>query len=256
MFIYPYNENEIYFPAEDSEILMNESFNIFKNIFLKHKKINVCEIGIGSGYISYFVLKMSNLKLKNSINTNYILKPKYNKMYNNKYHLKRALFFKKWLNKYYILNKFYNIKIIGLDINQQSIYWSRRNNITSINSNLFSIFELNKKLRQNLIQKLKFDLIIFNPPYLPTSKYDKLDSKLNYAFDGGKDGASTVCLFLDKAKHYLNKNGTIIFIISSITNINIIYHMLKKEYSNVKVVNKLKCSFETLLVFLCQKKNT
>ena len=109
-------------------------------------------------------------------------------------------------------------------------------------------------LRQKLNQTFKFDLIFFNPPYLPTSKEEKLDSYLNFSFDGGKDGSHTIISFLKESKTYLKKDGILIFLCSSITNTNIIYHLLKIEYKNIKIVKKLKCFFETLLVFKCENK--
>ncbi|MBU3907165.1 MAG: methyltransferase [Nanoarchaeota archaeon] len=61
-----------------------------------------------------------------------------------------------------------------------------------------------------------WDLIIFNPPYLPENKYDKKPDTT-----GGKKGDETIVRFLKQAKKHLNKNGKILLLTSSLTpNIN------------------------------------
>ena len=42
----------------------------------------------------------------------------------------------------------------------------------------------------------EFDLIIFNPPYLPTPEEERLKSWLNRAFDGGPTGRDEIARFL------------------------------------------------------------
>ncbi|MCL6088925.1 MAG: methyltransferase [Candidatus Marsarchaeota archaeon] len=61
-----------------------------------------------------------------------------------------------------------------------------------------------------------FDLILFNPPYLPTAKLDKVKGSLNSALDGGPDGLKVVRRFLVKAGRHLAPNGKILLVISSL----------------------------------------
>jgi len=60
--------------------------------------------------------------------------------------------------------------------------------------------------------KGRYDLVIFNPPYLPNNKYDK-----NPDTSGGKKGDETILRFLREAKNYLEKNGKIFLVTSSLT---------------------------------------
>ena len=242
---------EIYFPAEDSKILLDEVRNSIKELMIKKEHLNICEIGTGSGYISSVII--NEMLPKNEYIFN-LLKKKIIINIKNKYY-KKLFLLKKWMFFYFILKKYLNINIISTDINPNAIIFSRSENVFSLYSNLFSIFnKKNKYLRKKLIQTFKFDLIFFNPPYLPTSQEEKLESYLNYSFDGGKDGSSTIIKYLEEAKKYLKNDGILLFVCSSITNTNIIYHFLKREYSNIKIVRKLKCSFETLFVIKCENK--
>jgi methylase of polypeptide subunit release factors len=65
------------------------------------------------------------------------------------------------------------------------------------------------------IPKQKFDLIIFNPPYLPEDSREPSDSKL--ATTGGKKGNEIILKFLKQAKNFLEKNGKIFLITSSLS---------------------------------------
>ncbi len=58
----------------------------------------------------------------------------------------------------------------------------------------------------------KYNLIIFNPPYLQENKHDK---KLDTT--GGKKGDEIILKFLNQAKNYLNKDGKIFLLTSSLT---------------------------------------
>lgn len=43
-----------------------------------------------------------------------------------------------------------------------------------------------------------FDVVAFNPPYLPTAEEDRVEGPLNVAFDGGPDGNRVVLRFAEQ----------------------------------------------------------
>jgi len=119
-------------------------------------------------------------------------------------------------------------------------------NITLADINKKAIQHLKKNLpnckiiHSNLFEKIKgeFDVIFFNPPYLPKNKFDsKKDTT------GGKKGSETINKFLKQAKKHLNKNGKIFLLASSFTkNINFL------DYEK-KLLGKKKLFFEELFVW-------
>ncbi len=129
------------------------------------------------------------------------------------------------LIKYRIASE--NITLV--DINYKSIKHLKLKFPKSkvIHSNLFS--EINKKQ--------KYDLIIFNPPYLPYDKYDKQKDT-----SGGKNGSEIINKFLKQARAHLNKNGKILLLTSSLTK-GINWLDYKK-----KILAKKKLFFEELYV--------
>lgn len=72
-------------------------------------------------------------------------------------------------------------------------------------------------IHSDLFEKIngKYDLIIFNPPYLPEDAREPKDSKL--ATTGGKKGSEIILNFLKQAKNFLEKNGKIFLITSSLS---------------------------------------
>jgi len=95
----------------------------------------------------------------------------------------------------------------------------------------------------DLFEKIngKYDLIIFNPPYLPLDLRESQDSRI--ATTGGKKGSEIINRFLNQAKNYLTKNGKIFFLVSSRTK-GIKFLDYKK-----KVLGKKKLFFEELTVW-------
>lgn len=103
-----------------------------------------------------------------------------------------------------------------------------------------------KFVHSNLFQKIKdkFDLIIFNPPYIPTKK-----STFKYTdLDGGKNGTEIIEKFLKKAKQFLKKNGKILLLTSSL-NKNVTKLFDKYNYTYL-ALDEEKFFFEKLFVWI------
>ena len=62
-----------------------------------------------------------------------------------------------------------------------------------------------------------FDLILFNPPYLPTRPEERMDDWLEYALDGGESGRAVIERFFQNIGDILAPDGRILLLISSLT---------------------------------------
>jgi release factor glutamine methyltransferase len=71
-------------------------------------------------------------------------------------------------------------------------------------------------IESNLFNSIEddFDWIIFNAPYLPTE-----DNIMDVALDGGPTGNEVISCFLEGAKTHLKKNGQILLVYSSLSNL-------------------------------------
>ncbi len=103
-------------------------------------------------------------------------------------------------------------------------------------------FPKSEVIRSDLFEKLKtssrFNLIIFNPPYLPDDEFD-----IGIDTAGGEKGSEITNEFLEQAKKHLSGNGKIILLTSSLTK-GINWKSYKK-----KLLGKKKIFFEELYVW-------
>lgn len=101
-----------------------------------------------------------------------------------------------------------NENIFSSDIDRKSVSHCNLLGFNCIHSDLFE-----------KIPKQKFSVIIFNPPYLPEDAREPKSSRT--ATTGGKKGNEIILRFLKQAKDYLESNGRIFLITSSLSgNIN------------------------------------
>ena len=161
--------------------------------------------------------------------------------------------------------------VIGIDTSRYAIKLATESalkqdtkNIYFFESNMFDLFKKiqakkqfknnflkeikNKKIHDFLEKKILFDLIIFNPPYLPQDK--GIDDKSIY---GGKKGHETLERFLSKVSEYLKENGKILIVFSSLTKKEKVDELLQNYCFEFKQVDEKKLFFETLFVYLIKK---
>ena len=91
-------------------------------------------------------------------------------------------------------------KIFSLDISNSAVETCKKLGFNSTESDLY------QKIRG------KYDLIIFNPPYLPQDEGIK-----DRAIYGGEKGNEIINKFLEQSKKHLKKNGRIFLLTSSLT---------------------------------------
>jgi release factor glutamine methyltransferase len=119
--------------------------------------------------------------------------------------------------------------IFSCDINPEAVKHCRKLGFSCVQSNLF------EKISG------KFNLILFNPPYLPEDSAEPKDSAL--ATTGGKRGGEIINIFLQQAKKHLAKDGRIFLLTSSLTK-GINWKGYKK-----KIIAKQKLFFEEIYVW-------
>ena len=143
-------------PRPETELLIYKIINFFKN-----KRINILDLGTGSGCILLSILKELNFS-----------------------------------------------RGTGIDISSKAIETAK---INSKNLNLFSrtkfkVFDLNK------YNAGKYDLIVSNPPYIPSRDIKNLSKDIIHyepkiALDGGIDGLDLIKKIIYKSKYLLKRNG-------------------------------------------------
>jgi len=96
--------------------------------------------------------------------------------------------------------------------------------------------------------KGKFDLIIFNPPYLPRDKREDEESALSTT--GGKKGYEILERFINQLKPHLNKDGKALIVFSSLTKKKKVDSIIRNNKLNFKLLEEKKISNEVLYCYL------
>ena len=128
------------------------------------------------------------------------------------------------------------VEVIAVDVDEQQINDLRKKKIKKI-----------KAFQGDLFLNIggSFDVIIFNPPYLPIDEEDK-DAALN----GGQKGYEMIERFLYQAKNYLNPKGFILMVFSSRTGKEEVDNIIKQEsYEHELLDHQSMAFFEELYVY-------
>ncbi len=127
-------------------------------------------------------------------------------------------------------------RLIATDINPHAVRSAKARGIEVIRADLF----------QGI--KGKFDLIIFNPPYLPTLPEERTGQWIDYALDGGESGRQTVNRFLKDLAGHLRPAGRALLLISSLTGLTEVQKTAASAGLTADVVADEGCFFERLYV--------
>jgi len=121
--------------------------------------------------------------------------------------------------------------VVAADVNPEAVEEASekledKENVEVIESDLFENVEG------------KFDLIAFNPPYLPGDELDE-DMEGREIWRGGESGEEFTEEFLQTAKQHLTSQGEIMFVVSSLSDFDI---------SDYEIVDTKELWFEDIYV--------
>tara|TARA_Y100000310_G_C20625976_1_gene785901 strand:- start:683 stop:1198 length:516 start_codon:yes stop_codon:yes gene_type:complete len=127
--------------------------------------------------------------------------------------------------------------VLLVDINEECVDYCKKKGLDAVQSDLF----------ENV--KGKFDLIIFNPPYLPKDSREDEESALSTT--GGEKGNEVLIKFLKEVRTYLEEDGKVLIVVSSLTPD--VEKLIKERSFKFKVLSQEKVDFEMLSVYIIHK---
>ncbi len=137
--------------------------------------------------------------------------------------------------------------VVAVDINPQAIACAKKN---------VELNEVQVDLRRgNLFEPVKnekFDLILFNTPYLPTGEDEIIDEEVGSAWDGGIDGRSVINPFIEGLTSHLNPMGRVQLVQSSLSDIEQTTMVLMELGFEVQITAKERYFFEEVVVITGQ----
>ncbi|MDA4128069.1 MAG: hypothetical protein OK422_01175 [Thaumarchaeota archaeon] len=95
-----------------------------------------------------------------------------------------------------------------------------------------------------------FDLVAFNPPYVPSVGIEDL------AVDGGRGGVEVPLTFLREALRVVKKGGKIVMLLSSLNDTDVIKEFCTAERVTMRKIARRRLFYETLSVYVCAPEST
>ena len=127
--------------------------------------------------------------------------------------------------------------VVGADINPLACREARENGVPVVQANLTAPFH-----------EGVFDLVLFNPPYLPTPPEEERDDWMEYALSGGEDGRAVIEPFLDDVGRVLAPGGEVLLLVSTLTGEDAVVDYADTRGFDATEVASEKHAFERLLV--------
>jgi len=98
-----------------------------------------------------------------------------------------------------------------------------------------------------------FDLILFNPPYLPTKPGERINDWLEKALDGGESGREVIRRLLPDLPRVLAPGGRFLLAFSEVTGIGEVLDLLRDAGFSAGVVRRDRVEGEDLLVVKAER---
>lgn len=157
-----------------------------------------------------------------------------------------------YLIKKYIKDYSKNKKVLDMGtgsgiLAKESLKYTKKVSASDINEECIKNLKGIKTIKSDLFENIKekYDLIIFNPPYLPLDIREDKESALSTS--GGKKGYEILERFINELKSHLNKNGKSLIVFSSLTKKGKIDSILKKNNFKFKLLEEKKLPFFEIL---------
>jgi release factor glutamine methyltransferase len=133
--------------------------------------------------------------------------------------------------------------VVATDINPHAAFCAREKGIEVVQSDLFCGI------------RSTFDLILFNPPYLPTQPEERIDDWLEHALDGGLNGRVVIGRFSEQVGRVLAPGGRILLLISSLTGLPEVRDLFFRSGFLSEILLRKNVEDETLYVLKIVQKD-
>jgi release factor glutamine methyltransferase len=137
-------------------------------------------------------------------------------------------------------------EVFAVDVNPYAVRCARQN--AKLNSVAEKVVFIRGDLFSCIDSKVKFDLIMFNAPYLPSERLDT--SWLEYSWAGGKSGRDVIDRFIDDAPEFLTPRGRILMMQSSLANVDKTLSAFFSKGFDSKVIASLNLPFFETIVLI------
>ena len=135
--------------------------------------------------------------------------------------------------------------VVGCDINPEACSRARAEGLEVVRCDLMDPFGADS-----------FDVIVFNPPYLPTPPEREWDDPMEYALSGGEDGRRVVRPFLADVGRVLRPGGRVYLLVSTLTDVGAVVKLAADAGGTASRIAEESFPFERLVVLEITLENT
>ncbi len=141
--------------------------------------------------------------------------------------------------------------VVAVDINPHAAISTKKN--AEINGVSRKIAVILGDLFLPLAEKERFDVVVFNAPYLPV-ELDDGDSWRERAWCGGKDGRAVIDRFIIQAPKHMSERGQILMLQSTLSDVKRTLEAFSEQEFHAAVVDEMKLDFERIVVIRVAQK--
>jgi release factor glutamine methyltransferase len=136
-------------------------------------------------------------------------------------------------------------KVVATDINPYAVQCTLQNAVLNKTADKMEVRhgDLFEPVRKNE----RFDVILFNAPYLPSEKGEEQEL-VSRAWAGGEKGRKVIDRFIHEASAFLRENGRILLVQSTLSDVEQSLRMFAEQGLDTKVIAEKKVDFETIMV--------
>lgn len=136
-------------------------------------------------------------------------------------------------------------KVVATDVNPHAVECARRN--AEANQASSKIQVRLGDLFEPISETEKFSMIVFNAPYLPSTRSEYRSWK-SRAWAGGSTGRRVIDRFIKGSPNHLKTKGKILLVQSTLSDVEETLRKFREMDLDAKVVAEKKAAFETIIV--------
>ncbi|RRJ33445.1 HemK2/MTQ2 family protein methyltransferase [Halocatena pleomorpha] len=127
--------------------------------------------------------------------------------------------------------------VVGTDVNPHACRQARDHGVDVV--------------RTDLVSGIcgSFDVVLCNPPYLPTDPDEEWDDWMEYALSGGPTGRAVINDVLDALRSVLSPSGRAYLLVSTLSDLDAVTERANENNCETTIIEEESVPFETLVVF-------
>jgi release factor glutamine methyltransferase len=141
-------------------------------------------------------------------------------------------------------------EVVAVDVNPYAVRCAKKNAMLN-DARIKMAFAIGD-LFAPLTKRARFNLILFNAPYLPEEKDDE-DSLLSLAWKGGETGRLFIDRFIDESPKHLCAGGRVLLIQSTLASVDLTLQAFEKQGMRASVIAECRMPFFETIVLIQAK---